>query len=211
MKPLLVIFFVYFFLILTSYIFPAQKKHKKLSANSVLYGPDDNLTNQRLRQKAFLCHQFVLQSGLSAHYAFLLDMRLPSGKKRFFVYDFHKNRLACSGLVAHGSCTTHFIEKPQFSDTPESGCTALGRYEVAYEYQGKFGKAFKLVGLDSSNENAFKRNIVLHAYDAVPENETYPKPIANSLGCPMVSHRFFDKLSQILKTEKKPVLLWIYQ
>lgn len=74
-----------------------------------------------------------------------------------------------------------------------------------------FGKAYKLHGLDSSNANAFQRLIVLHGYHAVPDEEVHPFPIVNSLGCPMVSYRFLEKLSAIIEEEKKPLLLWMYQ
>src|SRR4051812_26646218 len=35
--------------------------------------------------------------------AFLVDMRVPSGKNRFFIYDLEKNEVIDQGLVAHGS------------------------------------------------------------------------------------------------------------
>lgn len=211
MKPLLVVFFVYFFLIVGSYLFPAQKKYRTFVTKHSAPIAEGNFATQRLRQKAALVRQFALQNGLSNHYAFLIDMGLPSGKKRFFVYDFIKDKSVCVGLVAHGSCNTDFLQEPNFSDKPQCGCTAIGRYKVGYSYEGRFGKAFKLYGLDNSNRNAFERNIVLHSYNDVPDNETYPQPIVNSLGCPMVSPNFLNNISRILKSEKKPVLLWIYQ
>ena len=35
--------------------------------------------------------------------AFFVDMRIPSGKNRFFVYDLVNNKIIDQGLVAHGS------------------------------------------------------------------------------------------------------------
>jgi hypothetical protein len=51
---------------------------------------------------------------------------------------------------------------------------------------------------------------VLHGYRSVPDEESYPKPICNSAGCPMVSVAFLKKLSRILDGSNKPVLLWVY-
>lgn len=65
---------------------------------------------------------------------------------------------------------------------PGSGCTSLGKYKIGGAYQGQFGLAYKLYGLDSTNSNAYQRNVVLHAYDRVPDNEVY-KEICQSSGC----------------------------
>lgn len=209
MKLLLVVFFVYFFLILISYIFPATRKYKKITSKPTT-SLDDNTSRRRLKQKAALSREFALRNGLSSHYVFLIDMRLPSGKKRFFVYDFAKDSLLTAGLVAHGSCNTPYLAEPVFSNAPNSGCSSLGRFKIGSAYWGRFGKAFKLYGLDSSNTNCYKRAIVLHAYKHVPDAEVYPRPICNSFGCPMISCQFLKTLSQLLKKERKPVLLWIY-
>jgi hypothetical protein len=137
-------------------------------------------------------------------------MSLPSGKKRFFIYDMKRDSIVNAGLVAHGSCRTRFLEEATFSNVPECGCSSLGKYKIGYTYDGQFGEAFKLHGLDTSNSNAFKRTIVLHAYDCVPDEETYPQPICNSLGCPMISYKFLNLLSTIIEGSSKPILLWIY-
>jgi len=143
--------------------------------------------------------------------AFLIDMSLPSGKKRFFVYDLQADTLMHAGLVAHGSCNERFLKSGKFSNTPNSGCTSIGKYKVGYSYNGNFGKAYKLFGLDSTNNKAFERFVVLHAYGCVPDEETYPQSICNSLGCPMVSYAFLEKLENIIDNSRRPVLLWIYE
>jgi hypothetical protein len=165
---------------------------------------------RHLQNKAAVSRSFALQNGLSTSFSFLIDMNLPGGKNRFFIYEHQKDTILYAGLVSHGSCRNPFLDKPIFSNVPESGCSSLGRYKVGYAYQGSFGKAFKLHGLDSTNSNAFQRLIVLHAYHAVPDSEVHPAPIINSFGCPMVSYSFLEKLSALIEKEKKPLLLWIY-
>ena len=154
---------------------------------------------------------FAAQNRYATDVAFLIDMSLPSGKKRFFVYDLQADTVMHSGLVAHGSCNQRFLKKGQFSNTVNSGCTSTGKYKVGYSYNGNFGKAYKLFGLDSTNSKAFERFVVLHGYSCVPDNETYPQPICNSLGCPMVSYAFLAKLENIIDNSRRPILLWIYQ
>ena len=154
---------------------------------------------------------FAAQNRYATDVAFLIDMSLPSGKKRFFVYDLQADTIMQSGLVAHGSCNDRFLKKGQFSNTVNSGCTSTGKYKVGYSYNGNFGKAYKLFGLDSTNNNAFERYVVLHGYSCVPDEETYPQPICNSLGCPMVSYAFLNNLENIIDNSRRPILLWIYE
>ena len=97
--------------------------------------------------------------------AFFVDMKIKSGKNRFFVYDLQNNKIIDQGLVAHGSGSETGVPGDlKFSNTENSNCTSLGRYSVEKSYKGIFGKAFRLTGLDETNCNAAKRAIVLHQY-----------------------------------------------
>lgn len=142
--------------------------------------------------------------------AFLIDMKVPSGKNRFFVYDLEKNQIIDQGLVAHGSGSETGIKGMlRFSNLPNSNCTALGRYAVGKTYRGIFGKAYRLAGLEESNNNALKRAIVLHSYSAVPlEEQDYY--ISNSHGCPMVNEQFFKRIEKIIDNSKSNILMDIY-
>lgn len=142
--------------------------------------------------------------------AFLIDMKVPSGKNRFFVYDLEKNQVIDQGLVAHGSGSETGIKGMlRFSNTPNSNCTALGRYSVGKTYKGIFGKAYRLAGLEESNNNALKRAIVLHYYSAVPyEEQDYY--ISNSHGCPMVNEQFFKRIEKIIDHSSSNILMDIY-
>ncbi|QEC68624.1 hypothetical protein FRZ67_15395 [Panacibacter ginsenosidivorans] len=138
-------------------------------------------------------------------------MKLPSGKNRFFTYNLIGDSVVNAGIVAHGSCNQNFLSDPKFSNQPGCGCTALGKYEIGFKYKGMFGAAYKLYGLDSTNSNAFKRNIGLHSYYLVPDKETYLLPVCNSLGCAMVSYNFLCMLSKSIDSASKPILLWIFE
>jgi hypothetical protein len=141
---------------------------------------------------------------------FLLDMEILSGKNRFFIYDLRRDSIVDRGLVAHGSGSeTGVYGKLRFSNEHNSLCTSLGKYAIGKSYQGQFGKAYKLSGLDKSNSNAFARAIVLHKFNTMPYEEQN-SPIVNSFGCPMVSVKFYDRLQKHIDTSQKPILLDIY-
>lgn len=149
-------------------------------------------------------------SKYSKKIAFLVDMRIKSGKNRFFVYDLVNNKILDQGLVAHGSGSeTPVRGELKFSNEPNSNCTALGRYSIEKCYKGIFGKAYRLNGLYQTNNNAFKRAIVLHHYSAVPEEEQ-EYYISRSKGCPMVNEQFFKRIEKIIDNSKSKIVLDIY-
>ncbi|KIO52419.1 murein L,D-transpeptidase catalytic domain-containing protein [Flavobacterium hibernum] len=142
--------------------------------------------------------------------AFFIDMKIPSGKNRFFVYDLVNNQILDQGLVAHGSGSeTNIKGKLKFSNVPNSLSTSLGKYSIGKHYNGKFGKAYKLYGLDKTNSNAFVRDIVFHYYYDVPYNEQNGY-ICNSYGCPMVNKKYFERMAKIIDTSKSDILMSIY-
>lgn len=141
---------------------------------------------------------------------FFIDMKIPSGKNRFFVYDLKEDKIIDKGLVAHGSGSETGIKgKLRFSNIPNSLSTSLGKYSVGNHYKGKFGKAYKLYGLDKTNSNAFKRDIVFHYYFDVPykEKDGY---ICNSYGCPMVNKTYFERIAKIIDNSDSDIVMSIY-
>jgi len=142
--------------------------------------------------------------------AFFIDMKIHSGKNRFFIYDLKKNEVIDQGLVAHGSGSETEVQgELKFSNANNSLSTSLGKYCIGASYNGRFGKAYKLYGLDTTNSNAFVRNIVLHKYSKVPYDEQ-DESICNSLGCPMVHEKYFERIENILDKSEKSIILEIY-
>ena len=154
--------------------------------------------------------EYAILNGYSTKFCFLVDMSLPSGRDRFFIYDLEKGSVVSAALAAHGSCNTTFLSHPRFSNARDCGCTSLGKYKVGEFYNGQYGKSFRLYGLDKSNSNAFKRGVVIHGHDCVPNEEIYPRVLCNSFGCVMVSNNFFDRLSAIIQHSDKQIVLWVY-
>ncbi|QOG00845.1 murein L,D-transpeptidase catalytic domain-containing protein [Flavobacterium sp. MDT1-60] len=149
-------------------------------------------------------------SKYNRRFAFFINMKVPSGKNRFFVYDLKTDKIIDKGLVAHGSGSETGIKgKLKFSNTPNSLSTSIGKYYIGNSYQGKFGRAYKLYGLDETNSNAFKRDIVFHYYYYVPYKEQNGY-ICNSFGCPMVNRKYFDRISKIIDDSESNILMSIY-
>ncbi|MEO8763929.1 MAG: murein L,D-transpeptidase catalytic domain-containing protein [Ginsengibacter sp.] len=164
----------------------------------------------RLKARASAIRRYVHTRHYNSKICFLADFKMPSGVKRFFVYDLQKDSVLLSGIVAHGSCDNGFQVNARFSNKINSGCSCTGKFSIGKKYHGRFGLAYKLYGLDSSNSNAYERNIVLHSYECVPGKEIYPLPVCNSRGCPMVSAGFLEKLMLYIASNIQPVLIEIF-
>lgn len=167
--------------------------------------------NQRFENQIKILKRIIeSDSKYNRRIAFLIDMKIPSGKNRFFVYDLKANKIIDKGLVAHGSGSETGIKgKLEFSNVPNSLSTSLGSYCVGNSYVGKFGKAYRLHGLDKTNSNAFRRDIVFHYYYDVPykEKDGY---ICNSFGCPMVNKKYFERIAKLIDASESNILLNIY-
>ncbi|CAM3710611.1 murein L,D-transpeptidase catalytic domain-containing protein [Flavobacterium chungbukense] len=187
--------------IFTAYIFISKKKEIFPSLES-----DKRFEYQVVQVKKLL----ESNSKYNKRVAFFIDMKIPSGKNRFFVYDLKENKIIDKGLVAHGSGSeTQVKGQLKFSNVPNSLSTSLGKYYVGNHYNGKFGKAYKLYGLDESNSNAFKRDIVFHYYYDVTykEKDGY---ICNSYGCPMVNKKYFQRVAKIIDSSESDIVMNIY-
>lgn len=156
-----------------------------------------------------------LKPYLTAHqycrdYCFLIDMKIHSGKNRFFVYSLKGDSVLEAGTVTHGSGSLTATDSLRFSNIVRSNASSLGKYKIGNEYSGRFGPAFKLYGLEATNSNAFARSVVLHAHPLVPQREVWPEKICTSWGCPTVSPEYFVILKKYIDEADKPVVLWIF-
>jgi hypothetical protein len=184
----------------TSYCYPANSR--------VDIGVSQYPANQLILYAKVL-KQYAKKNGFDTNYAFFSNMGMRSNKKRFFVINLATMKIEQSGLVAHGRGQGPSIFDKQYSNQTGSKCTSLGRYKISGKYNGAYGEAYKMVGLDSSNKNAYSRNIVLHSMGCIPDVDGI-MPACVSEGCPAVSTRFLSSLRKIIDTRKKPVLLWIF-
>ena len=164
----------------------------------------EELLNERIETLS----QYARQNNYSTRYAFLVNLGMKSGRKRFFVIDLVNKNVHLSGLVAHGRGMERFTLDRNYSNRPGSLCSSLGFYKVGGAYSGAYGYSFKLFGLEKSNSNAYRRAIVLHSMGCIPDVEI-EYPLCQSEGCPSVSPYFLGQLNDIIMESEKPILLYI--
>jgi len=138
----------------------------------------------------------------------IADFTLPSSSKRLFIIDLEKQKLLFCTYVAHGSNSgTKYAT--QFSNVPESNESSLGFYKTLDTYIGKNGYSLRLEGLEPGiNDNAFRRDIVMHAADYVNEDLIQSRGyIGRSWGCPAVPEELHKP---IIDKIKNGTCLFIY-
>jgi hypothetical protein len=81
-----------------------------------------------------------------------------------------------------------------------------GRALVAERYEGRYGVAYRLDGLDATNSNIRSRCIVLHGWEHTTSFPIFPFATVGSFGCPVLSRRMMAKVDVILQTEKSVVI-----
>ncbi len=163
-----------------------------------------------LRQKAEQLKRFVAQRPFNKQYACFIDFSVHSGKRRFVFYDLKNDKIISCSLVAHGQGADYRTETVAFSNAPGSKCSSPGKYSIGSKYTGRFGTAYKLHGLDATNNKAFERFVVLHGHDCVPDVEVM-QGICRSDGCPTLNPAYFATIQQYLDRAKLPVVLWVYK
>lgn len=174
-----------------------------------------DIESTRIKAKQAL--EFCKKKNFNQDWCILIDMKLHSGVKRFFIWDFNKDTISHSFLVSHGCCNEPWNydsskENPTFSDTDGSHCTSLGKYKIGERGYSNWGINVKylLHGLESTNRSALKRFIVFHSWEAVTDEEIYPRGTPEGWGCPAVSNNSFKIIDPLIKSSSKPVLMWVY-
>jgi hypothetical protein len=115
----------------------------------------------------------------------IADFTLASRQPRFHLVDIANGRTT-SLLVAHGRgsdpANIGFVER--FSNQPGSYATSNGSYVTGDLYVGKHGRSRRLIGLDSENDQALPRAIVIHAAPYVTDDMAKTQGrVGRSQGC----------------------------
>ncbi len=178
----------------------------------------DSKTIERLKIKSTAAKTYCQNNNYNTELCILIDMSLHSGKHRAFLWDLKKDSILASGMCAHGCGSnpwgaTYTKDKPIFSNTPDSHCSSVGKFKIGKRGYSSWGihVNYKLYGLESTNSNALKREIVLHSWGDVTEREVYPAGTPEGWGCPAVSDAFMKIIDPKLKASAKPVLLWMFE
>jgi len=170
--------------------------------------------NSKLEGKIEEALKYSRAHKMNTSYCIMVDMSIHSGKNRLFVYDFKKKQVIIKGVCAHGNGGGSTAYKPVYSNKIGSNCTSLGKYKLGKRAYSNWGINihYKMHGLEKTNNNAFKRIVVLHSYTPVPAFESYPLPVFNiSYGCPVIANATMRKIDNLIKSGEKDMLLWIYE
>ena len=149
---------------------------------------------------------FCKKNNLNTDYCIFVDFSKHPGSKRYIIYDLNNRKIICSSVCANG------LNKNEFSNVEGSHLSSLGKYKVT-SIVGKMGigeECLILEGLESTNSNARKRQILIHSYKDVYYNPgTYPFNVFGknlSHGCFVIDKHSFKKTKKMTK----PMLLWAY-
>lgn len=159
---------------------------------------------------------FVKANQLNTAFYFLIDFNIHSGKPRFFIYNFEDKKISHQALSTHGSCDVfepnpEKYKKVKFSNKPDSHCSSIGKYRIGNRDYSSWGIKIKywLHGLETTNNKAVPRVVVLHSWEAVSDETIYPRYSPLSWGCPAVSNAFMKTLDEMLQKANPKPLLWI--
>ena len=167
---------------------------------NLLYTPD--ISNKRVTEALKFCKN----NKLNTNYCVFVDFSKHAGKKRYVIYNLNTRKVAYISVCANG------LNRNEFSNKEGSHLSSLGKYKVT-SIVGKMGigeECLILEGLEATNSNARKRQILIHSYKDVYYNPgTFPFNVFGknlSHGCFVIDKRAFNKTKKI----SKPMLLWAY-
>jgi len=138
----------------------------------------------------------------------IIDFDKSSDEKRFFVVDIEERQVLVNSYVAHGQ-NTGGLDATRFSNNLNSHQSSLGFYLTDKTYHGKHGLSLRLDGLDKGiNDNARKRNIVVHSADYVSEEFiSKHNRLGRSWGCPALPKEGYEDVIEQIKNKS---LLFIH-
>lgn len=193
----------------------SRKEYIAVSENQVKK-PEIDFTKTKIKAEEAL--KFCKSKGFSTDFCILIDMSLHSGVKRFFVWDFKKQKVLKKYLVGHGCGMNSWSrdqskDKPQFSNEDGSHLSSLGKYKLGGRGYSDWGINVKYLmhGLDESNSNALKRFIVFHSWNLMSDEEIFPHGSPEGWGCPTISNNAMREIDPKIQNSEKPVLMWIYE
>jgi hypothetical protein len=82
----------------------------------------------------------------------------------------------------------------------------LGRALIAERYEGRYGVAYRLDGLDATNSNLRSRCVVLHGWQYTTSYPIYPFATTGSFGCPVLSKRVMARVDELLRNQDRVIL-----
>ncbi|MGX7666738.1 murein L,D-transpeptidase catalytic domain-containing protein [Flavobacterium pedocola] len=212
-KAVVILGFVASLLVIVACIPNNEKEPAKLVA---LNEPKNEVSISHLKRKSEEAKKFCEAKKLNTDFYFLIDLKKHSGLKRFYVWDFKKDTITNAFMVSHGCGNNpwgrdYSKENPEISNTNGSHASSVGKYVIGKRGYSNWGinVNYLLHGKDLTNSNAQQRQIVLHSWEEVTDEEIYPAGTAEGWGCPAVSNASMKVIDEMLKMSNKNVLMWV--
>ena len=157
-------------------------------------------------RRAIEALEFCKKHNLNTNYCVFVDFSKHPGKKRYVIYNLNTREIEYSSVCTNG------LKKNKYSNKEGSHLSSLGKYKIT-PIVGKMRigeECLVIDGLESTNSNARKREILIHSHKSVYYNPgTYPFNFFYknlSWGCFIIDKKAFKKTKEITK----PMLLWAY-
>lgn len=163
----------------------------------------------RVAERAKELFVFCAKEGYNTEIALFVDLSHHSGRRRFVAWSFKEQKAIFCCPVSHGSGSPKSHQRSAYarlSNIDGSHLSSIGRALVAERYEGRYGIAYRLDGLDETNSNLRSRCVVLHGWEHTTSFPIFPIATVGSFGCPVLSRRMMSKLDALIKSESKVVL-----
>lgn len=163
----------------------------------------------RVRERAEELRAFCRNEGYNTDIALFVDLSRHSGRCRFVVWDFVQGRAIVVAPVSHGSGSRKSHERSAYarlSNEDGSHLSSVGRALIAERYEGRYGVAYRLDGLDATNSNLRPRCVVLHGWEHTTSYPIFPFATTGSWGCPVLSRRMMRRVDEVLRSRNRVVL-----
>lgn len=163
----------------------------------------------RVAKRAEALREYCHREGYNTSVALFVDASRHSGRRRFVVWCFERNApmFTCPVSLGSGAKESHVRSAyAEFSNNEGSHLSSLGRALVAERYEGRYGVAYRLDGLDESNSNLRPRCVVLHGWEHTTSYPIWPRSTVGSHGCPVLSRAMMQRLDEILQSRQRIVI-----
>lgn len=167
----------------------------------------------RFRRHSAHAVAYCRENGYNDTIVLLWDLSLHSGRRRLVVWDVAQDCAMHAFVASHGSGSRYsHIPSCYAADSNEDGShlSSLGYALVAERYEGRYGVAYRLDGLQESNTELRRRCVVLHGWRYTTSFPIWPLPTIGSWGCPVVSQQAMRVLDDILRRNRN-VVLYVYK
>ena len=163
----------------------------------------------RVAERAKELLEYCCREGYNTRVALFVDLSQHSGRRRFVAWDMVRMVPIFTSPVSHGSGSemSHVRSAyARFSNEDGSHLSSLGRAVVAERYEGRYGVAYRLDGLEATNANLRSRYVVLHGWEHTTSYPIWPRATVGSFGCPVLSRRMMARVDELLRQEKGVII-----